>query len=243
MAVGWQLALERREMSLRSQIVLGITPGFDEGVKLPAAKQAFYLRREYTRTIAETGALPLVITPDMHMDQILALCDGIVLSGGEDIPAEVYGGEQLLTVPEPLERIMWERMLIDRCDAAGVPILGVCYGMQLLALHYGGALYQDIHSAVPASIEHSQTVHAVQVTQGFLGLERGDELRVASRHHQAVATLPDRFNLCAAAPDGIIEAMSNGRIFGVQWHPESDDTGRILYKTFVERCITASARH
>ena len=139
-------------MTRDGQVVIGVTPALDEGLKLPASQSSLYLRREYTQIIREAGAVPLVLSPDVPQDYIVQYCDGVVLSGGEDIPAGVYGGNTLLTVPEPLERIMWERLLLDACAAAGKPVLGVCYGMQLIALHYGGSLYQDIASEVTGSI-------------------------------------------------------------------------------------------
>lgn len=180
--------------------------------------------------------MPVVITPDTPLNHIMDLCDGIVISGGEDIPAEVYGGERLLTVPEPLERIMWERMLIDRCEEQSVPLLGVCYGMQLLALHYGGALYQDIETEVADGANHVKTAHLVKFTEDFLGFARDDQAEVASRHHQAVATLPDRFSLSAVSSDGVIEGMSSELMYGTQWHPESDTTGPTIYSSFVDLC-------
>ncbi|MCA9327587.1 gamma-glutamyl-gamma-aminobutyrate hydrolase family protein [Candidatus Saccharibacteria bacterium] len=223
-------------MPLAGKVVIGITPAFDEGVKLPASKSSLYLRREYTKLIAELGAVPLILSPDMHMTDILTLCDGVIISGGEDIPAEVYGGDELLTVPEPLERIMWERLLIDRCQESSVPILGVCYGMQLLALHFGGALFQDIETELPGSYNHAGTTHDVRIERNFLGIGSGETLHVNSRHHQAVATLPDNFALCAVSTDGVIEAMCGEHVYGVQWHPESDETGRGIYRAFIERC-------
>ncbi len=220
--------------------VIGVTPAFDEGEKLPASKASLYLRREYTREIAAAGAIPIVLSPDMHIDEILELCDGLIISGGEDIPAEVYGGAALLTVPEPLERVMWERMLIDRFADEHKPIMGICYGMQLLALHYGGALYQDIAREVENAMQHVLVHHAVDIQTDFLGLQRGQQVVVASRHHQAVAMLPDQFELCARAPDGVIEAMRHETIYGIQWHPESDGTGAHIYGRFSKQCRQSS---
>lgn len=80
----------------------------------------------------------------MPLAFVMEQCDGIIISGGEDIPPELYAGDALETPQEPLERVMWEQLLIDACEAAGKPLLGVCYGLQLVALHYGGSLVQDI---------------------------------------------------------------------------------------------------
>ena len=151
----------------------------------------------------------------------------------------MYGGNELHTATEPQERVAWERSLIDMFSASDKPILGVCYGMQLLAVHYGGELYQDIAQEVGGAVQHVGVQHEIDLCADFLGLERGQKSMVASRHHQAIAMLPEAFELCAVAADGVIEAMRFGTIYGVQWHPESDATGKILYKAFIEACVGA----
>jgi putative glutamine amidotransferase len=223
-------------MTYRIKPVVGVTPAFDEGYKLPASRATLYLRREYTQLLSDLGAVPIILTPDMPLEYILEMCDGIIISGGEDIPAEVYGGDPWEHATEPLERIMWEQLLVGKCEERAMPILGVCYGMQLIALHYGGGLYQDIERCVAGNISHHLTEHAVAIQTDFLGFQKGDVPTVCSRHHQAVATLPDSFTLCATAPDGVIEAMKYKDIYGVQWHPEPDETGYIVYHAFIERC-------
>lgn len=219
--------------------VIGVTPAFDEGIKLPASRASLYLRRDYTLAIAASGAIPIILAPDMSAEEAFELCDGLVISGGEDIPAEVYGGNELHTATEPQERVAWERSLIDMFSVSDKPILGVCYGMQLLAVHYGGELYQDIAQEVGGAVRHVGVQHEIDLCADFLGLTRGHRATVASRHHQAVAILPEQFKPCAKASDGVIEAMSYGNIYGVQWHPESDDTGSLIYKAFAETCRNA----
>ncbi|QQS17872.1 gamma-glutamyl-gamma-aminobutyrate hydrolase family protein [Candidatus Saccharibacteria bacterium] len=216
--------------------VIGITPAFDEGQKLPDSKASVYLRREYVEHIAAAGATPIILVPDMHPTTILDLCDGLIISGGEDIPAELQGRDELCSVSEPLERVMWERQLIKSFSALRKPVLGICYGMQLLALHYGGSLYQDINQEVEGSIEHVLVRHSIEMKHDFLGLKQNEHVLVNSRHHQAVADLPKDFIACAVAPDGIIEAMQHKSIFGVQWHPESDVTGELIYSSFIGHC-------
>ncbi len=223
-------------MTQDGRAVIGITPAFDEGIKLAASKSTVYLRREYTKVLSQLGAIPVVLTPDMPLGYIMELCDGIVISGGEDIPPEVYDGDRLDTVQEPLERVMWEQLIVDACEAWRKPLLGVCYGMQLIALHYGGKLCQNIATDDPLTLNHVCTFHDVAIQKDFLGLKRGSTLSVASRHHQAVLELPDRFELAASARDGVIEAISCDNMYGVQWHPESDDSGLVVYQAFIERC-------
>lgn len=226
------------------QPVIGVIPALDEAQKLPHSRSTHYLRRTYTQVLSEVGAVPLILNIDMPIQSVLELCDGIVISGGEDIDPSMYG-EAPLKVPgklrEPVERAIWERKLIDACDTTGMPILGICYGMQLLNIHYGGTLYQDIPLEIPESISHELAHHDVEFTRDFLGYGAGDVRDVESRHHQAVHDLAPGFEVCAVAPDGVIEAIKNERHFGMQWHPESDLTGIHVYRAFVEQCVPSIA--
>lgn len=220
-------------------LVIGVTPALDEGYKLPASRSTLYLRREYTKLLAELGVVPLILTADMPLGYIMETCAGIVISGGEDIPAEVYGGENTRDVVEPMERVMWELLLIDRCQKDSLPLLGVCYGMQLIAMHFGGTLHADIARDLPGSLDHVSREHEVLIRSDFLGLQAGESVTVASRHHQSVQNLPSGYELCGAAPDGVVEAIQCGDIYGTQWHPESDTTGPRVYAAFIERCRKA----
>jgi len=223
------------------QPVIGISPGIDVGIKYTQSASTHYLRRTYTEMLASVGALPIILNIDMPLGAVLSLCDGIVIAGGEDIDPELY--KEAPTLPpgaliEPQVRVDWERQLIDACDEVGMPILGICFGMQLLNIHYGGTLYQDIATEIqlPDSIDHELTTHDVRFSQDFLGYKLGDVRPIASRHHQAVDTIPEQFSICATAPDGIVEAFRSDRHFGIQWHPESDLTGVHVYRAFAEHC-------
>lgn len=216
--------------------MIGIVPCLDEGYRLPQSSASMYVRRDYSRAIASVGATPVLLNPDMSLDFIMELCDGIVISGGEDIDPGLYGGAPNLYPKEPRERTLWEFELLKKCDEKDVSVLGVCYGMQLLAVHYGGALHQDIETEVPECINHNKTMHEVHFTEDFLGYDAGHKAVVNSRHHQAVASLPDGFVVCAEASDGVIEAMKGRGHYGVQWHSEADETSRHIYHAFVEHC-------
>jgi len=221
------------------QPVIGISPSIDMAVNYVFSDETHYLRRTYTEVLASVGAIPLILNVDMPLGAILSLCDGIVISGGEDIEPEMYN-EVLLEAPgslrEPRHRLDWEYKLIDACDGVGMPILGVCYGMQLLNIYHGGTLYQDLPTERPDGISHVLTTHEVTFTDEFLGYKVGDVRQIASRHHQAVDRLGDGFAVCAEAPDGVIEAIRRDHLFGVQWHSESDITGVHIYRAFAEYC-------
>lgn len=223
-------------MKLSGQPIIGIVPSFDEGNNIPAGGdvERTYLRHEYTQQVAAAGAIPIVLNPDMSREVITELCDGIIISGGEDIEPSFYGQSALPSTRfnEPKSRFVWEMELIEACDNSDIPILGICYGMQRLNVHYGGSLIQDIPTLVSDSIGHDNVEHLVSFIQPFLGME--GERMVASRHHQAIDRLAESFNVVARASDGVIEAIVGERHFGMQWHPESDTTGHAVYRWFVE---------
>lgn len=223
--------------------VIGIVPAYDIGVKVPKMHEGYLLRRVYTKVLASVGATPLILNVDMTVDEVLSLCDGVVLSGGEDIHPSYYGGKPLLQLEEPLTRTDWEIEIIRACRKHHVPVLGICYGMQLLAVAYGGSLHQDIATEVPSAITHydpkynRSVKHKVQFVADFLGFKEGDRPWIASRHHQAVSQIPEGFHPVAYASDGVLEAMQGDGCYGMQWHPESDETGIETYRSFVERCL------
>jgi putative glutamine amidotransferase len=202
-----------------------------------------YLRRDYTQAIKAAGATPILLNPDMTPAAAAELCDGIVISGGYDIPTELYNEKHHETMidVETMERAGWEIALIDACDEAKVPILGICYGMQLMNVRYGGSLYQDIPSQIPGAGRHDSGAnindHIVTFNQDFLGFKSGESTSSAPRHHQAVNRVADGWEVVASTPDGIVEAMQNGCHFGVQWHAESDDTAPRIYGEFVAACM------
>jgi putative glutamine amidotransferase len=127
-----------------------------------------------------------------------------------------------------------------------VPVLGICGGMQLLAVELGGTLFQDVRSEVPGALDHEQRGdprkpdHAVAVVPGtdLAAIVASDRLEVNSTHHQAVKD-PGRARICALAPDRIVEAIEVPGKFalGVEWHPEllADPAHLALYRALVER--------
>lgn len=222
--------------------VIGIVPAYDEGVKVPKMREGYLLRRVYTKVLASVGATPLILNVDMTIPEVVALCDGIVISGGEDIHPGYYGGRSLIHLEEPKTRTDWELQLLHACRKRHIPVLGICYGMQLLAVAFGGSLHQDIETEVPGAITHydpkhnRSTKHKVGFVADFLGFRSGERPWVASRHHQAVSRLPEGFYPIAYASDGVLEAMQGDNCYGMQWHPESDETGIETYRSFVEHC-------
>ncbi|TSE29719.1 putative glutamine amidotransferase [Tepidimonas thermarum] len=163
--------------------------------------------------------------------------DGLILQGGADVSPRAYGEEPLK--PEwrgdPV-RDAYELELVHEFLEAGKPILGICRGMQLINVAFGGSLYQDIPALVPGAIAHETPQydrhrHEVALaSDGWLQRWNGQlpGRQVASIHHQAVKRLGRDLVVEATAPDGIVEAIRHtgrGFVFGVQWHPEFHPPG------------------
>lgn len=223
------------------QTIIGITTCLDNKGFIREGTEYAYVRREYGKAVRDAGAHPVYLDPSIDPEIAAELCGGIVISGGADIDASLYGAESLdPAANESLERTTWERQLIDACDAQGIPILGICYGQQLLNVHYGGTLYQDIHAECVSALDHGasggQATHRVLFEEDFLGFSVGDSPEIASRHHQAVKDLAPGFQVVARSEDGLIESIQGHGHYGVQWHAESDQTAASIYGEFVKQC-------
>jgi putative glutamine amidotransferase len=195
-------------------------------------QRADVLPSQYALAVEETGGVPLLLPPVGQpgaADVAVARLDGLVISGGADVDPGRYGAE-----PHPRttgwreDRDAWESALLDAATAVGLPVLGVCRGMQVMAVNGGGVLDQHTPDLV-GDERHSPGGDAygeveVRTTAGsrVAGLV-GDRLAVNCHHHQSVREHPG-FVATARAADGTIEAMElPGERFcvAVQWHPET----------------------
>lgn len=202
-----------------------------------------YIRYEYGEQVREAGGQPIFLDSTIDPSVAARICDGIVISGGEDLDPSVYGAELANEGGniEPIKRTLWEQQLIDACDWAGVPILGVCYGQQLLNAHYGGTLYQHLERDHASELNHhgfgaDSKMHEITFEDSFLGFEKNETVTTAHRHHQAVNTVAPGFTVIARAPDGVIEAIAGRGHYGIQWHAESDGTAGRIYSAFIATC-------
>lgn len=222
--------------------LIAITMCLDKTDLINPGVEYSYIRREYGEAIKLAGAQPLFIDPSIDPAVVAQMCDGVIISGGYDIDPVFYGKEKTTSGQlEPSERTNWERHLIDACDDDNVPILGICYGNQLLNIHYGGTHYQDISSEYGSALDHGTSsaaaIHNVTFQDSMLGFKKGQVLPSTARHHQAIRDVAPGFTATAFANDGIIEAIAGRGHYGVQWHPESDDTAMLVYGAFIDECL------
>ena len=210
--------------------IIGLTPSWDNENKRLSIPQ------DYIFAVLDAGGTPVVIPPmedEAQLRDALDRCDGLLLSGGDDVCPTLYG-EEILPICGDLthERDHSEPILIRHAIEHGLPILGICRGMQILNATLGGTLYQDLAEQYGKAILHPRhdipggDAHSMRYVSGtmlheIMGL---DESTVNSRHHQAVKKLAPGMKANAIAPDGLIEGMEaeDGRpILAVQWHPET----------------------
>lgn len=218
---------------------------------------AVTVKSAYPDAILRAGGLPVILPPIGDADvlrEAVAGLDGVLLIGGGDIRAERYGLET-----SPLAKLVHPRReefdfaLVAEALAQNKPVLGICLGCQVLNVHYGGTLYQDLPTEFGGEcgcacekIEHSlddpEARHDVIVeVDTLLGQIVGaGGLRANSTHHQAVRGVGHGLVEAARSTDGLVEAIEDPArpfVVGVQWHPEDlvhDERHRALFKRFVE---------
>lgn len=227
---------------------IGLTPDIDA---LPTPETNYVLRRNYADAILAAGGLPFILTYCDDAAACLDELDAVVITGGMfDIDPALYRGKPMPGVVTKPARTAFEKALIDKALARNMPILGICNGLQLLAVALGGQLVQHISGEIAQPLEHmpaasaSKPHHAVDIRPGsnLARLTGGGHHRVNSVHHQSV--LPSsRYDAVAHALDGVVEAIEvPDRCFciGLQWHPEyhTSDVDRAIWTGF---CAEAAA--
>ena len=212
----------------------------------------------YTNGLIKAGALPVIISPHME-GEVLEVCldklDGILLAGGNDVDPNRYGDDPLDELGEvnPL-RDDFEIRLVRKAAERGMPVFGICRGIQSMNVAMGGTLWQDIPSQYRRpdgrkGVAHSQTradfytSHRVLIEEDsrLMQLIGKREIRVNSFHHQAVMQPAPCMKVSAHASDGVIEGIEHPDLpffMGVQWHPERyfdrDETAMVLFSALCE---------
>ena len=220
---------------------------------------SWIMSHRYIQTLTSVGAvpwmIPLVVDDVPTLRAIYESLDGVFLPGGADLDPASYGEDRHPLCDKsdpPRDRV--ERMLTEWSVEDGKPVLGVCRGLQMINLAFGGSLHQDLADQAAGSIKHDYfpfggkyardyLAHDVRVIEGtkLSSIVGSGDVKVNSMHHQGIKRLGDGLLPSAYAPDGLVEAVEgkNGQfLVGVQWHPEvlteSDPKMRQLFADFIE---------
>lgn len=235
--------------------VIGICTAIERARWSVWDQQAALLPRNYVAAVQRAGGLVVMLPPDPELaadpQQALELIDGLILAGGADIDPASYGQqahpETLGTVPD---RDAFEVALTRAALERGMPVLGICRGMQLINVACGGTLIQHLpehfghheHRRVVGSFDGAD--HDVVLTEGSLAARAAGELVHAtkSHHHQGVEELGEGLVVSGVStldelPEAI-ELADGGFALGVQWHPEADVASSVV-GALVEAAATA----
>jgi putative glutamine amidotransferase len=209
--------------------LIGMPPCLDDRGRWRGGRTYHYMDAAYARALDAAGAHVLVLPAQGGADALVERLDGLLLPGGDDFaPDRAYPADvHFDTVPEA--QLDFDRALLTAALEQQLPLLGICYGMQLLGLAHGGTLHFDLETDRPGSEAHQLPEdagrHALEIEPGsrlaaILGPAPGP---VNSLHHQALADVGAGVRVCARARDGVVEAIeleSHPFALGVQWHPE-----------------------
>ncbi len=233
-------------------------------MRIELESDRFYLSRHYSEAVEAAGGAPvhLSLIPDsQYIASVLEHLDGVLLPGSDsDVDPLRYGRDphHRLGFVHPIKDET-DLLVLAQVDERRIPLLAICFGIQILNVHRRGTLIQDITSQLPESIKHDQGLprdrrsHRVTFLEGsrLAALADSSSALVNSHHHQAIDTVGQNLVATAWTSDGIIEAVEDVRedhfIVGVQWHPEygwqRDEFSMKIFERFVKEAKKFSDHH
>lgn len=212
-----------------------------------------YVNNDYINSVIKNGAVPMIIpfnTNDEIIKKQIESVDALILSGGHDVNPLNYNNQPKEKLGETFDaRDKFDLKLIEYALERNIPILGICRGLQILNVYFGGSLHQDLSYDKKIYIKHDQQYnpksvsHTVEITEGtkFYDIFNKDIINVNSFHHQTIDRLADGLVASALSLDGVIEAIEHkdyNFVVGVQWHPEMlhevCESMNLIFKAFIE---------
>ena len=199
-------------------------------------KRRLYVNGYFSDVAEGAGFILFPVCSQNGIEEIAAMCSGLIIAGRDrDIHPKYYGKEpdENIEYPEDDYEDELDFKLIEVFNKLNKPILGVCSGLQSLNVFFGGTLKQHIenHTSENGLIKHNIIVEK----NSFLYSLYGEKSLVNTIHHQAINKVADGFKVTAIAEDGTIEAIENGKLIGIQWHPEVDLEFN-TFRKFLELC-------
>ena len=231
----------------RMTALVGISQCLDDRGRWRPGRDYVYVDLAYARAVEAAGGTPVHLPLQREPASLVARLDALLLPGGDDFLPPAGHPPYAAGVrfdPVPPAQLAFDAQLLAAALERGIPILGICYGMQLLALHHGGRLHYHLPVDRPDAGCHKLPEdagrHPLETLPGshLASILGDDPPPVNSLHHQAVADPGPGLAVSARSPDGVIEAIEGtggAFVLGVQWHPEKQDDGggRALFAAFV----------
>ena len=244
--------------------IIGITATLKEDVDAVAERPLGRFVRtdlDYVEGVVGAGGVPVVLPPvgdERAAETVIQSLDGLLLSGGSDLDPRYYGEEPVPELgPTIPERDAFEMALVGLALRRGMPVFGICRGMQVLNVALGGTLYQDLPSQWKGDVlKHRQDTpkwqptHEVEVGDGsyIAGVMDRGMVKVNSYHHQGIRDLADGLVVTGRSSDGVIEAveasdLSKRWLLGVQWHAEAMRGAGPQQERLFEAHVSAAEHH
>ncbi|MBZ4487446.1 gamma-glutamyl-gamma-aminobutyrate hydrolase family protein [Microbacterium sp. cx-55] len=205
--------------------------------------RAAFLPQQYFDAVTASGGaavlLPPQPNPEPSAETVLDGLDGLILTGGLDVQPELYGAERHpLTDPARADRDAWELALLRGARRRGIPVFGICRGLQLINVAFGGSLHQHLPDdlgteryRIGGGVFADNTVIVEDGTR-LAGLVGAGEYGVHSYHHQGVDRVGEGLTVTARTDDGLVQAFElpgDEYLVAVQWHPEENSADRRLF--------------
>lgn len=225
-------------------VKIGITTGFQE------IESVRFLRldvRNY-EAIINSGGCPMVLaetSDESTLDDYISSIEGLLLTGGGDIDPEYYGEKMDGSIRIDERRDAFELSLFKKAMEKGIPILGICRGIQIINVAAGGSLHQHIENHNRIDPDGNPRFHNVNITPNtsFHRIFGVPALETNTVHHQSVKATAPGFRVSAVSGDGTIEAIESERgfVIGVQWHPEELYREFNIYRKLFDAFVSSSS--
>lgn len=223
--------------------VIGLTTYLERAKQGVWDVRASFLPQQYFDSVTASGGAAVLLPPQPQPERaasaVLDGLDGLILTGGLDVQPELYGAERHpLTDPARPDRDAWELALLAGARGRGIPVFGICRGLQLINVALGGTLHQHLPDAlgteryrIGGGVFAENTVEVAEGTR-LAGLVGAGAFGVHSYHHQGIDSLGDGVLVTAVTDDGLVqafEAPGDEYLVAVQWHPEENAADRRLF--------------